>query len=287
MSEENDTVENGGGEHAAPENQEIENQSPPKSDAEAAAQEAAQEVDGKKHEEEGAKEKPKGEDDEQKRKKNRTKAYIDKINRERAELAQRVAELEAKQKAGPGQRPADQKPTLEEHNFDQDAYIEAMAEWKAQELLQKQTEQQKKADQERRQREATETYAQRVAAFADDHPDFPEVVGSIPYPLSNELQAAIMAHESGPEIAYHIGNNDDDAFALASTAPHLAAAAVERLAKRLTAAPKAPNPEPKKPVSQTPAPPPTVSGRKPTDVPPEKMTDDEWFKREQAKRRAK
>lgn len=278
MSDENNTLAQGDGE-AVPAVEKTETQEPPKNDAEAAAQEAAKEADAKSG-------KPKeGDEDDQKRKKNRTKAYIDKINRERAELAQRVAELEAKQKTEPGQRPS-QKPTLEEHDFDQDAYIEAMAEWKAQELLQKQTEQQKKAEQERRQRETSDTYNHRVADFTDEHPDFPEVVSSIPYPMSDELQSAIMAHESGPAIAYHLGNNDDDAFLLASTAPHLAAAAVERLAKRLTAAPKAPTPTPK-PVSQTPAPTPTVSGRNPTEVPPEKMTDDEWFKREQAKRRAK
>ena len=66
------------------------------------------------------------------------------------------------------------------------------------------------------------------------------------------------------------------------------AAAVERLASRLTAAPQAPqtptNPINPKPVSKAPAPAPTVSGRSPTEVPPEKLTDDEWFKREHAKR---
>jgi hypothetical protein len=100
----------------------------------------------------------------------------------------------------------------------------------------------------------------------------------------------------GPEIAYHLGNNDDDAFQLASIQPHLAAAAVDRLAKRLLAAheapgiaaPAAPIPTPSRiapPVSKAPAPLPSVGGRSPVATPPEKMTDDQWYAQDREKRR--
>jgi hypothetical protein len=225
------------------------------------------------------------------RKKNRTREYIAKLNRERAELAAENAALKAAQaapKPTTHAAPAEGKPTLEQFNFDQDAYLEALADWKVEQHLKQREESTKQAESAKSQQEIVGAYNTAAAEFADAHPDFPEVVGSIQYPLSDALQAAIMAHPKGPEIAYHLGTNDDDAFALASIQPALAAAAVERLASRLTAAPEAPQtPINPKPVSKAPAPAPIVSGRSPTEVPPEKMTDDEWYRQQQAKRASK
>ena len=288
MSDDNNTPLEGGGE-AVPA-AEVTTTKVPKNDAEAAAQEAKPEGEdaAKKAADEAAK---------AEHKRNRTREYIANINRDRAEkdqrLAekdQRIAELEArvdKPTAAAAQH-GDGKPTLEQYNFDQDAYLEALADWKVEQHLKAREESTKQAASAKTQQETVVAYNAAAAEFADDHPDFPEVVGSIKYPLSDALQAAIMAHPKGPEIAYHLGTNDDDAFALASIQPALAAAAVERLASRLTAAPQAPqtptNPINPKPVSKAPAPAPTVSGRSPTEVPPEKLTDDEWFKREHAKR---
>lgn len=256
----------------------------PKSDAEAALVESEEAgSDGEKEAEAKAKAADDG-------KKNRTRDYISRINRERAEMAHELSELRAKHQ--PQARAAattndSGEPTLESHDYDVSAFQKAHSEWAVERALSQRDEQTKQAESSKRQTEITATYNQSVADFADTHPDFPEVVGSIPYPMAAATEAAIMAHEKGPEIAYYLGNNDDEAFALASIQPHLAAAAVERLAKRLTATQEAPTPKPiPKPVSQTPAPVSTVSGRSPTEIPAEKMTDDEWYKREAAKRRA-
>lgn len=258
----------------------------PKSDAEAAQIEGGQ-TDTSDVDKEAAEAAAKAKTVEDGRK-NRTREYIAKINRERAELAAEVATLKAAQKPATSATPVnDGRPTLEQHNFDNDAYLEALADWKVEQRLKAREESTKQAADARTQQETIDAYNTKVVEFADAHPDFQEVVGSIPYPLSDALQAAIMTHPKGPEIAYHLGNNDDDAFALASIQPALAAAAVERLAKRLTAAPATPETKPIKPVSQAPAPVTTVSGRSPAEVPPEKLTDDEWYRRESAKRRAK
>jgi hypothetical protein len=213
-------------------------------------------------------------EEEQSRKKNRTREYINRINRENAEMRQRLADLE---KAKPSSTARDDAPKLEDFDFDIGAFTKANAEY----VLKQYQEQQKQADEGRRQAELTATYNQKVADFADSHPDFPEVVGSIAYPLSPAIEAAIMAHELGPQIAYLLGSDDDAAFQLAAVQPHLAAAAVDRIASRLASAqqvtPK-PTPSPK-PMTKAPAPVPTVSGRAPAETPPEKLTDDEWFKR--------
>lgn len=285
MSEENNTLNEGGG-GAVPAADETKTKPVPKNDAEAAAQEAA-----KPEGDDAAAKAAKEAEEAGERKKNRTREYIAKLNRERAELAAENAALKAAQAAPkPAQHaaPAEGKPTLEQFNFDNDAYLEALADWKVEQHLKAREESSKQAESAKSQQEVAAAYNTAAAEFADAHPDFPEVVGSIQYPLSDALQAAIMAHPNGPEIAYHLGTNDDDAFAMASIQPALAAAAVERLASRLTAAHQAPqNHTNPKPVSKAPAPVPTVSGRSPTEVPPEKMTDDEWYARERAKRAAK
>jgi uncharacterized FlaG/YvyC family protein len=212
-------------------------------------------------------------DEEQQRKKNRTREYINRINRENAELRQRMAEFEARTKAP---APSESEPKIEDFNFDIGAFNRAHTEY----VLKQHQEQQSKADQARRDAETAATYNEKVADFVGDHPDFPEVVNSIAYPLSPAIEAAIMAHELGPQIAYFLGSDDDAAFQLAAVQPHLAAAAVQRIASRLTAAPQAPQAQPTpKPVTKAPAPVPTVSTRAPAETPPEKLTDDEWFKR--------
>lgn len=289
MSDENNT-QLGGGEAlpaAAPEV----SKPAPRNDAEAAAQEA---------EAKAAVVEPAPTPDPEKEKKNRTRDYIDRINRERADLARKVAELEARTaQPTPQQRqvsaqPADGEPTLEAHDFDVAKFQRAHSAWAVEQALKQRDEDTQKAESTRKQQEIFTTYESRIVEFAEDHPDFSEVVGSIKYPLAQELQAAIMAHDKGPQIAYHLGTNDDDAFALASIQPHLAAAAVERLASRLTAAPTPaptpaappiPAPVAPKPISQAPAPTPTVSGRSPTDTPPEKLTDDQWYAREREQSR--
>lgn len=277
---------------------------PPKSDAEAAQREEAAKNAG---EQQGATKPDDG------KKPNRTREYIDKLHRERSELQRELAQLKSGQ-AAPQQSNAsaqrgqpspqgDAEPTLEEHDFDVAAYTRAHSAWAVRTELQKQQTQQTATAAATQQQERWDSYMTRAAEFADEHPDFFEAVALIAYPLSQEIQDAVASHENGPAIAYHLANNDDDAFQLASIQPHLAAAAVERLAKRLSAAPakpeaNQPTQQPNnlaaatalaasqtKPISQAPPPAPTVGGRSPTDVPPEKLTDDQWFARERERER--
>lgn len=209
------------------------------------------------------------------KKRNRTKEFIERQNRKIAEL---YAELESER----SRRAAvhdDGGPKPEDYEFDTAAYTRA--------LLQHELKQREAAETEKRraaeQQEKVLTYVQKVQEFAELHEDFQDVVNSIPSEyLSQELQDAIMGHERGPEIAYHIAQNDDDLFQLASIRPEMMAAAVERLAKRLTA-PQPSTPAPK-PITNAPRPPATVSGRSPTETPPEKLTDQQYADRERERR---
>ncbi|MBS9452593.1 hypothetical protein KJA64_10710, partial [Xylella fastidiosa subsp. multiplex] len=55
------------------------------------------------------------------------------------------------------------------------------------------------------------------------------------------VQAAVIQHEKGPEIAYHLASQDDALWSLASVREDLVPAAVERLAARM-ATPQTHNP---------------------------------------------
>lgn len=266
----------------------------PKNDVEAAQREAAEAATGPTDAEKVANAEAEKQADEKKR--NRTKQYIDRINAENAELRRWRAEYEARQQAQAA--PAQPRqlhagpPSLEDHNYDFAAWSQANDAYNRQQW----SREQQLAAASRQQMEHYARYNERIESFADLPPDFVEVVGSInPSFLTAELQTAIIGHERGPEIAYYIASNEDALWALSSVRADLLPAAVERIASRLGAAPpaqpgNAPAPQQQpalqpKPISQAPAPAPTVGGRSPTDTPPEKLTDDEWYRRDVERRR--
>lgn len=222
-------------------------------------------------------------------KRNRTGEYIKGLQAERAELKAELQRLKAQQNAP--RIDVGNAPTIEQYNYDTQAFQHAQQQYfedQAQNYQQSLQEQLQQEYETQQQLQVWGDYEQRAIQFMDEHPDYLEVVNSIPYPFGAELQAAIAAHPQGPAIAYHLGNNDEDAFAIASIQPHLAAAAVNRIASRLGTAhqpaPPVQVPQPK-PITQAPMPPPTVGGRSPAETPVEKLTDDEWLAREQDKRR--
>lgn len=221
------------------------------------------------------------EEQEQQKKRNRTTEYIERLKRNNAELQRQLAEQQAARKpADSAAKPADE-PRLENFNYDAEAYTRAYTQWSLERDRVTREETARQTEAARRNAEVSSSYVQRVADFAQEHPDFEEVVQTIPYDLPSDVIAAIMSHELGPQIAYHLGSNDDDAFQMAMVRPDMAAAAIKRLASRLTATQKAPE-SPSKPLSKAPPPTPMVSGRSPTDTPPEKMTDEQWYQSRKA-----
>jgi hypothetical protein len=227
----------------------------------------------------GGKDKPK---EPEKPKRNRTGEYIHKLQSRINDLTKALEE-----QRNPKPATTDAGPTLEQSNFDQAAYADARAKWAAESAVNSYKQQAQQEAAQRQITEITDGYNAKVQSFAAEHPDFAQKVAAIPYVPSDAVQLAIMAHEQGPEVSYAIANDDDLAFQLASIQPHLAAAAVDRIASRLAAAQEAPQPTQPvnaRPVSQAPPPVQTVSGKTPTKTPDEKLTDAEWWERERKKR---
>lgn len=212
--------------------------------------------------------------EEPKKRRNPTGDYIQRLQsrwNDPQALERRLADLKAK------------TPSLDAHGYDAESYVREAIQHDR-EVTRAELELERAQEQIQR---VTQNFNASVSAFAEHHPDYRVVVEGIPQEfLSPELQFAIMSHERGAEIAYHIAQNDDDLFQLASVRPDLMGAAVERLAKRITAPQRQSAPAPTKPITNAPPPPATVSSRNPVDTPPDKLTDEEWYRREVERERA-
>jgi hypothetical protein len=236
--------------------------------------------------------------EEEGKKKNRTREYIGRLQSRVAELESRLhSQVQVPQsnahRASPNQSQGEARPTLADYGYDFNAWQQADTEWINQQAGRQAAQLYNQHAQQARQQETVASYESKIAAFAEQTPDFFEVVGSIdPAFLPSELQAAIMAHPDGPAIAYHLGTNDEALWNLASIRADLLPAAVQRLAARLGAAPAtqqaaAPAIAPTKPITQAPRPAPTVGGRAPVSKDPDRMTSDEWREWREAQIKAK
>ena len=239
---------------------------------------------------EGAQPKPTPPSDDGK-KRNRTREYIQSLQKKAGDVDRLQAEID--QLKARFKEPEKNEPRPEDFDYDQQAYMRALMKFEAEQAQSRYHETESQRAEAQRQNEAVAAYQQRAAEFADEHEDFFEVVGSIPPELlPQELQAAIMLHPKGAEIAYQLAQNEDELFNIAGLRPELMARAIERYASRMSAAPKG-EPEapvvpalaqaPQKPITQAPAPAPRVGGRAVAETPPDKMTDDEWYRQERAK----
>jgi len=274
---------------------EVDTLPPAKSDAEQALRDAAKPETPAATEPEATEAKPKPE------KPNRTGAYIERLQ-ERARAAEdRARELEARLATPPASShhssqpqnnrgAAEGEPTLEGHDYDLEAYTRAHSRWAAEQIIKEREETARQNSERQTFQEKMDSYAERAAEFEESHPDYREAIDGFlaDYQPSREIQLAIIGHERGPEIAYYVANSDDEAFTLANTLPQNAAAAVSRLIKRMDAAQQAPIPSPPpqvRTISQAPAPTPRVGGRSVAVVPPEKQTDDDWYRADLERRR--
>jgi hypothetical protein len=235
------------------------------------------------------------------KKPNRTGEFIDRLKGENREYRQKLSDYERRMAALEARLPKEPEVTAPDPNSfynDPLAYVNQTSQYSVHQARQQWEQEQAQRQQQEESERVAASFREKSQAFAAEHPDFEEVIYSVPEPLLPEdLARTIIAHERGPELAYHLGTNLGELAVLASVAPHLRQYRLNELVSRLdgesrTTAPppEAPNPvavpvQPQKPISQAPAPAPRVGGRTPTEVPPEKMTDDEWYKQDMERRR--
>jgi hypothetical protein len=99
-----------------------------------------------------------------------------------------------------------------------------------------------------------QSYEQREAQARSAHPDFDSVVRDPSLPITPLMAEVIRESDLGPQVAYHLGTNRQEAARIASLSPARQAAELGRIEAALTKAPvSSPKPIP-------PAPPQTVGG---------------------------
>lgn len=233
------------------------------------ASEAEQKPEGDKPEE---KEQPKSE------KRPGVQSRIDELTRARYE-----AEREAKfwrEQAAKSPPPSTDAPKPTRADFaDDDAYFEALADFKAEQKVQ-QFSQQTQAER------AQEAQARQTASQFDLYqervqqaglPDYAEVVGQSDVPAAPHVLESILDSDVGPQLAYHLAKHPDVAERLNALTPVQAAREIGRL-EAAVASPATQPTTPAKRTTSAPAPiNPVRGGNGQFTKPTEAMSDAEWY----------
>ena len=187
----------------------------------------------------------------------------------------KLAEMQAKARVPAELPPVDQFESPE-------AYADALAERKAQELI-------AQREAAKQQAEIEDAYHERLLEAKDKYPDFDQVALNPSVPITNVMAETIRASEIGPELAYHLGSNPKEAERIAKLSPFLQAKEIGRIEAKLAAEPPVKKtstaPEPIRPVTAR------VTSTGVTDTTDPRsvktMSDSEWIEAERRRQIAK
>lgn len=201
--------------------------------------------------------------------------------RKAAREAQRQLTETLKTIQQPKQEDRPGKPTPEQYKTTEE-YVEAVAAWKADEIIQETFSKREKEFAEAKAREAQEkvvaTYQEREDSAREKYDDFDQVAYQTPYACTPAMAQTIQFSESGPDLAYYLGKNPTEAARIAELPPILA---IKELGKIEAKIASAATPETR--VSKAPAPIKPVSGSRgtvATTVPQDTDPIDVWMKKE-------
>ena len=209
-----------------------------------------------------------------------TQAELDAMIGKRLAREQRKWEREQQAKAAERQIAVEVPPV---DQFESpEAYAEALAEKKAQELI-------AKREAAKAQAEIDEAYQERLDEAKEKYPDFEQVAYNPSLPITDAMAETIRASEIGPELAYHLGSNPKEAERIAKLSPFLQAKEIGRIEAKLAAEPPVKKttsaPDPIRPVTARA----TNSGVTDTTDPrsTKTMSDSEWIEAERRRQIAK
>jgi hypothetical protein len=191
---------------------------------------------------------------------------IDELTRKARESEREAAWWKARAEAleKPPEKPPE-KPTPEKYD-DYGAYVEALADWKADEKVKAALAERDKAAAETKQTETRQsTWQQRKAEAAKTIPDIDAVLSASEVPLSADVQAELLDSEFGPQIAYHLDKHPEIAEKLNGMTDKQVAREIGRLEATMGTAAPAPVVEGETTPDPEPAP---VVTKKTTSAPP-------------------
>ena len=163
--------------------------------------------------------------------------------RERREaLERRLAELESRaqpQKA----EPVDEEPQPSQF-ADAFEYAKALAEYTADKRIADMKRQEAEAKIAEQRQQVINTWAQRVQEAKAELPDFDDMVASSDVVVSDAIRDAILESDVGPQLLYHLAENNEIAQKIASMSERAALKELGKLEARLEKKPQEPEQKP-------------------------------------------
>lgn len=231
------------------------------------------------------------------------------LREDRDALRDRVFDLESRLNASAANAPkaangapsaaADEpatRKTLADFKFDETAY-EAYLEDRIQKQARKAAREELDADNEKRQKaERRASFEERSTEFAKANPDYTKAISNPRFVQSDNLTAEILGSKLGPQVALYLANNLDETNRINRMNAVDTAREVARIEARLEAAKAATGGTGTNQLSGSangtaapnlPNPPPTIDGSGNAGVKKDtaKMTDAEWYKDREERRR--
>ncbi len=206
--------------------------------------------------------------------------------REAERSAEQLAEENARLKAqlegsqpSKKEEPAAAKPPVETDFEDYSDFLAAKARHEARQEIEaenrrREEQQQQSAQQEQSQKQHAE-FMQRCEAASELYEDFVEVAFSGDVPVNETMTEVIMGAENGPDIAYWLGSNPEEAKRISQLPPTLAAMEMGKIGAAVK------RPEPKK-TTNAPEPLEPVGSGEGAEKPLSELSYDEYKRRRMA-----
>jgi hypothetical protein len=211
-----------------------------------------------------------------------SQAEIDAMIGKRLAREQRKWEREQQQRAAETQI-VKAAPTASVDQFESpEAYAEALAYQKAEELL-------AKREAAKQQSQVLESYQEREEAARDKYDDFEQVAYNPKLPITNVMAETIQSSEIGPELAYYLGSNPKDAERISRMTPLSQAKEIGKIEAKLAAEPPVKRttsaPAPISPVTARSVGSPSHDTTDPRSI--KSMTTSQWIEAERARQMKK
>lgn len=165
------------------------------------------------------------------------------------------------------------KPTLEDYNYDQDAWAKGMEQWMA--VGQQRAWEQHQQAEQQKQMQAAEAHKQamiyeKAHKAMEKYPDFMAKIQDPSLPslqqLSPDAFEAVVESDNMGEVAYYLANNPSEVYKFQGMSRVQAIREVVKLEAKLTMKPASPPP-----------PPASIEGRSTATIDPDKMDMKQWM----------
>ena len=155
------------------------------------------------------------------------------------------ARLAALEKQGQPQKtnPVDEKPQPSQFS-DAFEYAEALAEYTADQRIANMKREEAEAKQAEERQKVISQWTSKVEAAKASLPDFDEIVASSDVVVNDDIRDAILESDVGPQILYHLAENDEIAKKITGLSPKAALREIGKLEARFEAKPEAEKPAP-------------------------------------------